>query len=317
MSGEVKPIEDRRLTAIALMIGAFACFTGIDASAKWLVLRGMPVAEAAFTRFLVHLILAAAISAPAMGWRLTRSNAPAITIGRALFLMGATGFNFAALQYLPLSLTMSIFFATPLIVCALSIPILGETVGWRRWAAICVGFAGVLIVARPGLGDGHWAVGLSLCATACAATYFVLTRKAAGRDSTEVQQFYAAATAALCLAPFALPVWQWPEGSGWIAFGLIGVFGWLGHQLLIVAHRFAPASALAPFIYTQMIFMVAAGWALFAAVPDFWTIVGAGVVMGGGLYIWLRERRLAGTPRMGENGTQPPENRNTRQRMRK
>ncbi|MEM9097078.1 MAG: DMT family transporter [Pseudomonadota bacterium] len=295
MSGELKPVEDRRLVAIALMVGAFLCFTGIDTTAKWMVTRGMPVVEAVFVRYLGHFIMVVAISAPALGWALTRSNTPKITVARAMFLMVSTACNFAALQYLPLSLTMSIFFAAPLIVCALSIPILGETVGWRRWAAICVGFLGVLIVVRPGIGDVHWAAIFSLCATTCASVYFVLTRKVAGRDTTEVQQFYAAGLATLCLAPFALPVWQWPQGIDWLPFLLIGFFGWLGHQLLIIAHRFAPASVLAPFVYLQLIFMVASGWIFFADIPDFWVMIGAAVVMASGLYIWLRERQLAET----------------------
>ncbi|MEM8790428.1 MAG: DMT family transporter [Pseudomonadota bacterium] len=293
MSGELKPVEDRRLVAIALMIGAFFCFMGIDTCAKWLVTRGMPVTEAVFVRYLGHFLLVLAISGPALGMSLARSKAPAITIARAFALMISTAFNFAALQYLPLSLTMSIFFAAPLIVCALSIPVLGETVGWRRWAAIGVGFAGVLIVVRPGLGDVHWAAIFSIGAVTCASIYFVLTRKAAGRDTTEVQQFYAAGLATLCLAPFAAPVWQWPVGIDWLAFVLIGLFGWLGHQLLIIGHRFAPASVLAPFVYLQLIFMVASGWIFFADIPDIWVMIGAAVVMASGLYIWLRERQLS------------------------
>ena len=293
MKAELKPIEDRRLLAIALMIGAFLCFTGIDTTAKWLVTGGMPVAEAVFVRYLGHFILVCALAGPVLRWGLTQSETPLLTISRAAFLMFSTACNFAALQYLPLSLTMSIFFASPLIVCALSIPILGESVGWRRWAAIGVGFIGVLIVVRPGVGDVHWAAIFSLCATFCASIYFVLTRKAAGRDSTEVQQFYAAGLATLCLAPFALPVWQWPQGIDWVPFLLIGFFGWLGHQFLIIAHRFAPASALAPFIYLQLLFMIASGWLFFAEVPDGWVLIGASVVMASGLFIWLRERQIS------------------------
>lgn len=291
----VRPIEDRRLVAIGLMLVAFFCFTGIDTSAKWMVTRGMPVAEAVFIRYLGHFVIVMALALPMLGWRIAQPNKPVLTVGRAVFLMLSTACNFAALEYLPLSMTIAVFFAAPLIVCALSIPMLGETVGWRRWAAICVGFIGVLIVVRPGVSDIHWAVIFSLCAVLCASVYFVLTRMAAGLDTTEVQQFYAAGVATLCLFPFALSDWIWPNGVDWVAFGLIGFFGWLGHQCLTIAHRFAPASVLAPFVYLQIMFMVASGWIFFESIPDLWVIVGAGIVMASGLYIWLREQQLAGT----------------------
>ncbi|MEM7239985.1 MAG: DMT family transporter [Pseudomonadota bacterium] len=290
----VLPIEDRRLLGIGLMLVAFFCFTGIDTAAKWMVTRGIPVAEAVFIRYLGHFVIVLAMTLPAMGWRVARSDKPILTVGRAVVLMLSTACNFAALQYLPLSLTIAIFFASPLIVCALSIPMLGETVGWRRWAAICVGFIGVLIVVRPGVSEVHWAVLFSFGAVTCASIYFVLTRMAAGRETTEVQQFYVAGVATLCFLPFALADWSWPRGVDWIAFMVIGIFGWAGHQCLTIAHRFAPASALAPFIYLQILFMVASGWIVFESVPDLWVLTGAGVVMASGLYIWLREREIAG-----------------------
>lgn len=292
-AGAVRPVEDRQSRAIGLMLVAFLCFTGIDTSAKWLVTHGTPVAEVVFARYFGHLLLVLALAGPALGWRLTKSNKPWLAVGRGVFLMFSTGLNFMALQYLPLSLTISIFFTSPLIVCALSIPFLGETVGWRRWAAILAGFAGVLIVVRPGAGDVHWAVILSILATFCASTYLVLTRKAAGIDSTEVQQFYVSAIATVCLAPFAFYVWTWPQGMNWIPFLAIGVFGWTGHQCLTIAHRYAPASTLAPFVYLQILFMIASGWFFFHDLPDFWVLIGASVVMASGLYIWLRERQLA------------------------
>ncbi len=279
--------------AVGLMMGAFLCFTGIDSSAKWLVTGGMPVQEVVFVRYLGHLLVVLALFAPSRGTSLFRSNKLGLSLLRAIALMLSTACNFIALQYLPLTMTISIFFASPLIICALSIPFLGETVGWRRWAAILVGFIGILIVVRPVLGEVHWAVAFSISATFCASCYIVLTRKMAGVDATEVQQVYAAGVATLCLLPFALASWQWPhDPQDWIAFLLIGFFGWAGHQCLTIAHRYAPASTLAPFVYIQILFMIVSGWMLFDHVPDFWVLVGASVVMASGLYIWLREQQL-------------------------
>ena len=295
----VRPVEDRRLFAITLMMGAFICFTGIDSSAKWLVTEGgMSSNAAVFIRYLGHFVMVLAIYWPQSGSGLVRSHNLPLTLWRAIFLMLSTACNFAALQYLPLTLTISIFFAAPLIICALSIPILGERVGWRRWAAICVGFIGILIVVRPGVGDVHWAVIFSLMAVCCASVYMVLTRKMAGVDATETQQFYAAGVATLCILPFALADWSWPVAmADWLAFGLIGFFGWAGHQCLTIAHRYAPASTLAPFVYVQIIFMTLSSWWIFGNTPDIWVLIGASVVMASGLYIWLRERQLTGDAR--------------------
>jgi drug/metabolite transporter (DMT)-like permease len=288
----VASVEDRTLQAIGLVLAAFLAFTGIDSCAKWLVLHGVPAVEAAFARYAVHLAIVVAIGVAA-GERLwVTANLGAVSL-RALVLLGSTVLNFLAVFYLPLTITSALMFSAPLWICLLSIPLLGEEVGWRRWVAMLVGFGGILIVARPWTGELHPAVGLSLGAALCAAFYAILTRRLAGRDSTNTQQFYAGLIATLGVAPLALFDWRWPEGAGsWVAFGLIGVFGWGGHQLLTIAHRYTPASTLAPFSYFQIVYMTASSWVIFAQPPDRWVIVGAAVVAASGLYIWLRERAL-------------------------
>ena len=111
------------------------------------------------------------------------------------------------------------------------------------------------------------------------------------------QQYYAALVATIGTAPLALADWVWPSGAaGWMAFFAIGGFGWLGHQLMIVAHGYAPASTLAPFTYTQIVAMTVSSWLIFAQPPDAWVLVGAAIVVASGLYIWLRERALATLP---------------------
>jgi drug/metabolite transporter (DMT)-like permease len=116
----------------------------------------------------------------------------------------------------------------------------------------------------------------------------------AGRDSAATQQFYVGLFASVILAPIAIPFWVWPsDPSVWVAFFTVGLFGFVGHQLVAVSHAFAPASVLAPFSYFQIIFMAGASWLLFNQPPDIWLYIGAPIVMGSGLYIWLRERALA------------------------
>lgn len=292
----VAPLEDRRLSGIGLILLAFLLFTGIDTSAKWLVLAGLPPWQVAFVRYAAHLAIATALILPASGGAALRSVSPGTEILRGLLLLISTVLNFNAVKYLPLTLTAAIMFTVPLWICAFSIPLLGERVGPRRWAAILVGLGGVLIITRPWSAEAHWAALLSIGATISVSLYAVMTRKLAGRDSTATQQFYAAAIATIVIAPLALIDWHWPERPvDWLAFGLIGFFGWGGHQLLTIAHRFAPASVLAPFGYIQIIYMTASSWLIFAAPPEFLVFVGAAVVLASGLYIWVRERHLAKT----------------------
>lgn len=289
----VAQVEDRRLAGILLMMAAFLCFSGVDTSAKWLVTSGLPPLEVVFVRYAGHLAIVSALFLPAQGLDLVRSRAYGVEIVRAILLLGSTVGNFIAIQYLPLTVTASILFTSPLLVCALSAPLLGEKVGWRRWAAILAGFLGVLVIIRPGGAAAHWAVFLSLGSVTCFSFYVIVTRRLAGVDSAATQQFYGALVAALCMAPLALAVWRWPLAPlDWVAFSAIGFFGWIGHHFLTMAHRLAPASALAPFVYSHILFMTASSWLIFHQPPDVWVLVGAAIVVASGLYIWIRERSL-------------------------
>lgn len=293
-SNVAQPGEDRRLLGILLILAAYLCFTGIDSSAKWLVQAGLPPLQVAFVRYAAHFVIASALLAPRVGVRLFQTRALGLEILRALCLLGSTVCNFTAVQFLPLTLTVTIFFTVPLFVCALSVPFLGERVGVRRWAAIGVGFVGVLIAMAPWRAEAHWAMAVSIGAALCASVYAILTRRLVGVDSAATQQLYAAGVATATLAPSLAFGWEWPViGADWLAFALIGVFGWLGHQCLTVAHRYAPASVLAPFIYGQILFMTLSSYLIFHDPIEPRTIFGGAIVLGSGLYIWLRERRLA------------------------
>jgi drug/metabolite transporter (DMT)-like permease len=294
MPSIVRPKEDRRLLGIGLILCGYFCFTVIDSCAKWLTLGGLPTGEVVFVRYAGQFVLVTGIFAPLIRTELVRTRRPGLEIVRGLCLLGSTAANFVALRYLPLTVTSSINFSMPLVLCALSIPLLGEQVGWRRWLAILIGFAGILVIVRPGTQAFHPAVGLSLVNVLFTALYMILNRKLAGVDGVTAQQFYAGLVATVCVLPFAVGGWVWPaDTAGWTCFVLIGVAALVGHQLLTTAHRFAPASVLAPFGYLQIIFMTASSWLVFAQPPDVWIFVGAPIVIGSGLYIWLRERQLA------------------------
>ena len=289
----VKPIEDRRLTGILLVVVAVLCFTLVDTSAKWLITAGMPTLMAVFARNVVQLAIFSVHLVPSRGRELLVTHNPLLTVLRGLALLGATVLNFSAVKYLPLTVSGSVFFTAPFILCALSVPLLGEHVGWRRWLAIIVGFGGVLIIVRPGLGEFGWPVLFSVGAAFCYASYNIITRKLAGVDSPNSQQFYSALVSTVCIMPFALGQWTWPaDPTGWLAFFAMGAMGALGHQIYSIAHRLAPASTLAPFTYVQIIYMTAASWIVFSQPPDRWIVLGSLVVIGSGLYMWHREWQL-------------------------
>ena len=283
--------QDRALLGIVLMLFAYLLFSFIDASAKWLGLLGLPALQLAFMRYLAHFVISAGLVSLAGGG--LREFAPArlaLVMCRGALLMGSTVLNFFAVTYLPLTLTSTILFSAPIIICFLSWPLLGERVGIYRWSAIMLGFFGVVIAIRPFDDSFHWAVFLSLGGAACFALYSILTRHLAGSVSVDVMQFWSGACGTFCLLPFAILVWQNPvTGFGWLVLVMLGFFGWSGHQLLTKAHNFAPASMLTPFGYSFILFLTIWSYVVFDHLPDKWTIVGALIIVASGLIIWFRE----------------------------
>lgn len=286
------PITDRRarLIGIGLICAALFCFALLDTTAKWLSGR-MDTIEVIWARFAGHFVLSFLVVNPWTVPGLLRSRRPWLQIGRSALLLGSTGFNFAALRFLQLDQTASIMFTTPFLVAALAGPMLGEWLDWRRWTAIGIGFTGILLVTRPGAGGIHPAAIFSLMAAACFALYSITTRMLASVDSTETTSFYSSVVG---LVAASIPVaWFWTPPSqpstiaGMVA---IGAFGWIGHWILIVAHRYAPAPVLAPFTYSQIVWMTLTGAIVFGHRPSAWTLAGAAVVIVSGLYLLSRER---------------------------
>jgi drug/metabolite transporter (DMT)-like permease len=304
MSNGIAPIEERRMLGIGIVLLSQLFGAMIDPSAKWLSGAGLPTTEIIFVRYGVHLLMVLAVFLPQGPAALVRTRNLKLELARGFALFGATVFNFLAVRFLPVTMTGAIQFTLPLIVCVLSIPLLGEIVGWRRWSAIVVGFIGVLVIIRPGTGDFNPAVFLSLGGATSGAFYSILMRKLAGVDSPATQQFYASLLAVACIAPFAFGNWVWPQdAASWGALALVGIAGMLTHQLVTVAARYAPASVLAPFSYLQIVYLSLISWLLFKQPPTAWLFAGAVIVIGSGIYLGLRERKLARpiTPPMVED----------------
>ena len=285
------PREDRPTAAVLIMASAIFLFTLIDTSAKWLIMAGLPAMQVVFSRYVGAFLTALIFFIPRRGLGEFRSNRPWIQVLRALALLGSTVFNFLALRYLPITLTIAMFFAMPIVVTLLSIPILGERVGLRRFLAVLTGFIGVLVIVQPWGAQFHWAVFLSIGALFSASTYFVLTRLLAGIDNNSTSQLWTNGLATLVLAPIALQNAVWPENTlNMLVFLFIGFLGGVGHILATLAFRFAQASVLAPVTYVQVIYATAAGYLVFNMLPTIWTAIGTAIIIASGVYIWQRER---------------------------
>ena len=285
------PREDKPLLGIALGLGAFLCFALTDTVAKLTVGAGISVLIVVFFRYAVNFVLVAGYFLPRDGLECLRSNVPHLQIARGITLLSSTSFNFWALKYLPLTITIPIFFAIPLLVCVLSVPMLGEKVGLRRYIAVLIGFIGVLVILRPGSVAFHPAMLISLTASFTGALYFIFTRMVAGRDNMPVGQIYASGIATTCLLPFAILYWETPtETHNWIFLIAAGAFAGLGHCLITTGNRFLEAAKMAPLVYSEIIYITMISWILFKELPDFWTLVGTLIIIGSGTYVWWRER---------------------------
>ncbi len=280
------------LLAIGLMCLATALFSCLDATAKFLVVKAeLPATQVVWVRFmsqfLLMVVMLGAVNVP----RLLATAKLKHQMLRSMLMLGSTVFNFLALQHLRLDQTSTIYFLTPLMVALLAGPFLGEWVGWRRLVAIMIGFAGILVAIRPGFTDVHYAVIFSLVSMIAYTGFILLTRHLSRFDPVEVTLFYSLLAGAYGMAPFALVDWVWPTGwLHWALLASLGVWGGIGHYLLIIAHRYAPASTIAPFIYVSLLTHSLLGFLVFQDVPDRWTLAGAAVVIGAGLYLLHRER---------------------------
>lgn len=289
--------QDRAALGIAMMLSAWVLFSLVDTTVKWLVLAGLPATQLAFVRYAVAFSISLSVGAgtgQAFG-RIDRRQA-ALLLLRGGLLVSATVSNFFALRFLPLSVVSAIMFSSPILVCALSVPLLGERVGPWRWSAIFLGFAGVVFVFRPFGEDFHWASLLILYNATALALFSIITRRLSGEISPQVMQNYMGALGTVALLPLAIWTWKMPASPlEWALLPAIGAFAWAGHEIFARAHLFADASALMPFAYSYLIYMSLAGWVVFSEVPDGLTVAGAGIIVVSGLIIWWRETMVRRT----------------------
>jgi drug/metabolite transporter (DMT)-like permease len=291
------PARDHILRSILAILFSVACFSVLNAISKTLT-QHYPVVQVIWARYVFAFVFMMALFLPRSGLALFRWHNVGSQVVRGLLLFFSSFLYFHGIVYLPLATAASISLTSPLIVTALSARFLGEPVGVRRWIAVCLGFIGAVIVVRPGHANFEWHSLLIVASTLCSAFYQLFSRRygqAERPDASATMATIVGTVVALPMLPFE---WQTPSfGWDWVLFVAIGICAGVGHYFLTIAYSQAPAATVAPFNYVQLIGAAILGYLVFDNIPDFWTWVGAAVIVCSGLYLGhaerLRYRRLA------------------------
>lgn len=284
------PSTDRILRAILAILLAMSCFSVLNAMSKTLSAT-FPVMEVIWARYFFAFIFMLAIFLPTAGRQLFRIRRLDTQVLRGLLLFFSSYLYFHGIAVLPLAEAASISLTSPIIVTALSTRLLGEQVGPRRWAAVVVGFVGALIVVRPGADAFDWHVLLIVGSTICSALYQLFSRRYGQTERPDASATLATIVGTLAASPILPFEWVTPSWDWRLAlFVGMGVMAGAGHYFLTIAYSQAPAAVISPFNYTQLIGAAILGFLVFNELPDFWTWVGAAVIIASGLYIGYRER---------------------------
>ena len=268
-----------------MIMAAVALFVVMDTMSKYLS-RFYPVPAIVWARYFFHVLLVLIVLGPRLGLSLVRTRRLRVQLARGLLLAGSTLFFVFGIKQMPLAETSSITVIAPVLVRLMGSFFLKERVETARWLAVAGGFAGVLIIIRPGGGVFTWASVLPLCCAVCFASYQILTRKLANLESPYTSIFYSGLVGSVVMSLTLPYVWIQPQSLiHGLMFVLIGIVGGLSHLVLIKAYDYAPASTLAPFSYTQLIWVTLSGYLVFGHFPDRWSLVGIAVIMVSGIYI--------------------------------
>ena len=287
--------RDEPMRGIPLLLASISLFSVSDVLAKKLG-ETLPAVEVAWLRYVTFFALALIPFARRGGLVRLRSRAPGLQVLRGLGVVGSAIVFIMALQHLPLADATAVNFVSPAFVTVLSVVVLGERVGWRRWSALAVGMGGMLIILRPGSEVFTAAAMLPVLSSAAWAAAVIVTRRMGVLDPPETTVLWTAGVGfavVTLLLPVAMAFGAAPAlPSAWqIGIGLlIGLFSSAAQFLVVLAYRAAPASVLAPFSYTQLLTSGLLGALVFGHVPDGWTFVGAAVIAASGLYTAHRER---------------------------
>jgi drug/metabolite transporter (DMT)-like permease len=286
----VSPSSDNSLQGIGFMIFMTACFTSLDASAKY-ISSELPLWMVLWGRYVFHFLFITFFFLRTAPKDIIYTKNIKLQILRSTLIFCAGVTFWAGLMYMPLVECMVILFTSPLLVTVLAVPLLGEKFGLHRWGCVIVGLFGVVLVIRPGIGIIHWAAILPLCAALFYASLQIVTRVLGKRDSALTTLFYSSICGLIFSSILVIFFWEPPSPTQWLLLMWLGFLGALGHYFMIKAFEKAQASLLAPFNYISLIWAALLGFLLFGDWPDAWTIFGAVIIVSSGLYQIKRETR--------------------------
>ena len=272
------------------MIGAVFCFASMDATAKYLMKEIGP-AQTIWARYTVQAVIVTVLILPKINVY-GRTNYPKLQFLRSVALMMATTLFFFAFSRLGLAEASAIFNISPVLITLGAFLFLREQIGPRRLIGIIVSLLGALIIIRPGTGVFSIYALLPLGAAIFYSTYSLATRFVGTDESPWTSLFYSAIFGAICYSIYIAFYWNPMSNNAILLTIIIGLFGTAGHICLIRALTLGEASLVAPFIYTNLLFTTTWGFVLFGNLPDFWTIVGALIIVAAGIYVWARDRAV-------------------------
>ncbi|MEX0922596.1 MAG: DMT family transporter [Rhodovibrionaceae bacterium] len=280
----------RASRGILLMVVTIVFMVSMDTIAKYLT-QEYPVPQVVWGRYAFHMLLLL-IYLRGRAFTVLRTKVLKLQLLRSAIMIATTAVFFLGLSQVPLASASAILFIGPLLVTALSMPLLGEHVGPRRWGGVCVGFLGALVILRPGTEVFELAALLPLTAAFGYAFYQIMTRMVARTAEPPMTSLVYTALLGAVFTSLLVPFfWVPPSLEAWLLMGLMGVFGGIGHFTLIKAFESAPAAVITPFGYTSIVWATFYGFFIFGELPDMMTLFGAAIIIGSGLYVFHRERQ--------------------------
>lgn len=284
-----------RVTAgIALVVATTAGFSTLDTLTKF-VTAAVPVLMLLWFRYAFQAVLTTVAALSLRGTKSLRTHRPAFQLLRGVLLMCTSLFGFTSLKYMPVGEFTAIVMITPLAITVLAAMALKEKVSGMRWALVAGGFAGTLVIIRPGADSFDWISLLPIALVACNAWFQTLTSHLVRTEDPITMHMYSGWVAAL-ISSLALPfAWTALTPTQWAVMCLIGLLGTVSHLTLILAYQRAPAATLTPYLYSQIAFGTFAGWLVFSHVPDGWTLAGMAIIAvcgAAGAWLTLREARV-------------------------
>ncbi len=285
----------RSTVAIAMVLAIMFAFAVMDGLTKILsqtlpIWQIMWVRNVVFAGLSITMLYTECKAQNRSVLSLAYSRRPLLQFSRALLLIIESAIFMLAFKLMPIGDVHAVAAVAPLLVVALSVPLLGEHVGPRRWLAVLVGFAGVLLIIRPGFATIEPPILVTLLGASMWAVYQVMVRMCSRVDRSETTTLWTALVglaATTCISPY---VWVWPDATGWLMLGAIAVLGSIAHTTFIRALGMTQPSLLQPYNYTLFVWAVVVGYLFFGDIPDRWTLTGAAIIIASGIYVWHRER---------------------------